>query len=129
MSSDEETYDEEEEEETKLLNAEQVTMIANSFLRRLGNKQALKPIKASLEEDDVYVVEIGMPKKIAVVQINAATENIKEYEIKEIEQQEEASSFPVPLTPKNIMILGGTAAASVVLSALLGISNILTSLF
>ena len=128
MSSDEETYDEEEEEQTKLLNAEQVTMIANSFLKRLGNKQALKPIKASLEEDDVYIVEIGMPKKIAVVQIDAATENIKEYEIKEIEQQEEASSFPVPLTPKNIMILGGTAAGSVVISALLGISALLPSL-
>jgi hypothetical protein len=127
LSSDEETYDE-EEEETKLLNAEQVTMIANSFLKRLGNKQSLKPIKASLEEDDVYVVEIGMPKKIAVVQIDAATENIKEYEIKEIEQQEEASSFPVPLTPKNIMILGGTAAGSVVISALLGISSLLPTL-
>ena len=126
MSSDEETYD--EEEETKLLNAEQVTMIATSFLRRLGNKQPLKPIKASLEEDDIYVVEIGLPKKTATVQINAATENIKEYEIKKLEQQEEASSFPVPLTPKNIMILGGTAAASVVISALMGISALLPSL-
>jgi hypothetical protein len=129
LSSDEETYDEEEEEETKLLNAEQVTMIASSFLKRLGNKQGLKPIKASLEEDDIYTVEIGLPKKTAIVQINAATEKIEEYEIKKIEQQEEASSFPVPLTPKNIMILGGTAAASVVLSALLGISAILPSLF
>jgi hypothetical protein len=127
LSSDEETYDE-EEEETKLLNAEQVTMIASSFLKRLGNKQGLKPIKASLEEDDIYTVEIGLPKKTAIVQINAATENIEEYEIKKIEQQEEASSFPVPLTPKNIMILGGTAAASVVLSALLGISSLLPSL-
>jgi hypothetical protein len=55
MSADEETHV--EEEETKLLNAEEVTLIATSFLKRLGNNQGLKPIKASLEED-VYVVEV-----------------------------------------------------------------------
>ena len=126
MSADEETHDE-EEEETKLLNAEDVTLIATSFLKRLGNKQGLKPIKASLEED-VYVVEVGLIKKIATVQIDASTEQIKEYEIKDKEKEASASSFPIPLTPKNIIILGGTAAASVVVSALLGIQSLLSSI-
>jgi hypothetical protein len=127
MSADEESHVE-EEEETKLINAEVVTLLATSFLKRLGNKQGLKPIKASLEED-VYVVEVGLIKKIATVQIDATTEQIKEYEIKDKEKEPSASSFPIPLTPKNIMILGGTAAASVVVSALLGIQSLLPSLF
>jgi hypothetical protein len=127
MSADEETYDE-QEEGTKLLNAEQVTVLATSFLKRMGNGQGLKPIKASLE-DDVYIVEVGLPKKIATVQIDAATENIKEYEIKEKEQQETASSFPLPLTPQNILVLAGTAIGSIVISALLGLQSLIPSLF
>ena len=114
--------------ETKLLNAEEVTMIATNFLKRLGNKQGLKPIKASLEEDDVYVVEVGLTKKTATVQIDATTEQIKEYEIKDKEQETPSSSF-IPLTPKNILILAGISGASVVVSALLGIQSFLPSLF
>ena len=122
MSADEENYDEEE----KLLNAEEVTLIATNFLKRLGNKQGLKPIKASLE-DDVYVVEVGLAKKTATVQIDASTEQIKEYEIKKDEQETASSSF-IPLTPKSILVLAGTAAASVVVSALLGIQSLLPSI-
>ena len=127
MSADEETYDEEEEEETKFLNAEEVTLIATNFLKRMGNKQGLKPIKASLEEDDVYVVEVGLVKKTAMVQIDATTEQIKEYEIKDKEQETPESSF-IPLTPKNIIMLAGIAGASVVISSLLGISSLLPSI-
>jgi hypothetical protein len=127
MSADEETYDEEEEEETKFLNAEEVTLIATNFLKRLGNKQGLKPIKASLEEDDVYVVEVGLAKKTAMVQIDATTEQIKEYEIKDKEQETPESAF-IPLTPKNIIMLAGISGASVVISALLGISSLLPSI-
>jgi len=125
MSADEETYDE-EEEETKLLNAEEVTLIATNFLKRLGNKQGLKPIKASLEED-VYIVEVGLTKKTATVQIDATTEQIKEYEIKDKEQAAPSSSF-LHLTPKNIMILAGISGASIVVSALLGIQSLLPSI-
>ena len=71
MSAQEETYDEEEEE--KILNAEEVTLIATDFLKRLGNKQGLKPIKASLDED-TYIVEVGLSKKTATVQIDSTTE-------------------------------------------------------
>ncbi len=125
---DEETYEEEgEEEETKLLNAEEVTLIATNFLKRLGNKQRLKPIKASLE-GELYVVEIGLMKKTATVQIDATNEQIKEYEIKDKEQEPNSSSF-IPLTPKNILILGGISAASIIISGLLGIQSFLPSLF
>ena len=121
----EETYDE-EEEEIKLLNAEQVTLIATDFLKRLGNRQGLKPIKASLEED-VYVVEVGLAKKTATVQVDATTEQIKEYEINEKEQQPTESSF-LPLTPKNILMMVGIAGAAVVVSALLGIQSLISGI-
>ncbi|PVX23441.1 MAG: hypothetical protein CW716_12255 [Candidatus Bathyarchaeum sp.] len=126
MSAQEETYAEEEEE--KILNAEEVTLIATDFLKRLGNKQGLKPIKASLEEE-VYIVEVGLSKKTATVQIDSTTEQIKEYEIKEKEEKnQQASSSFIPLTPKNIIMLAGIAGAAVVISGLLGISSLLTSI-
>jgi hypothetical protein len=129
MSAVEETHDEEVEKEPKLINAEVVTLLATSFLKRLGNNHGLKPIKASLE-DNVYVVEMELPKKIATVQIDSTNEQIKEYEIKDKEQETpSASFFPIPLTPKNIITLGGIAAASVVVSALLGIQSLLPSIF
>ncbi len=126
MSAQEETYDEEEEE--KILNAEEVTLIATDFLKRLGNKQGLKPIKASLEED-IYIVEVGLSKKTATVQIDSTTEQIKEYEIKEKEEKnQQASSSFIPLTPKNIIMLAGIAGVAVVISALLGISSLIPSI-
>jgi hypothetical protein len=124
MSAEEETYAEEEE---KILNAEEVTLIATNFLKRLGNKQNLKPIKASLEED-IYVVEVGLHKKTATVQIDSTTEQIKEYEIKEKEQTNQPSSSFIPLTPKNILMLAGIAGAAVVVSGLLGISSLIPSI-
>ncbi|MDG6223406.1 MAG: hypothetical protein IAX21_02935 [Candidatus Bathyarchaeota archaeon] len=132
MSAPEETYDEaeaeEEEEETKLLNAEQVTTIATDFLKRLGNKQMLKPVKASLEEEEeIYVVEVALSKKIATVQVNATTEQIIEYEIIAKEQETPSNSF-LPLTPQNIMVLAGTAIGSVIISALLGLQSLIPSI-
>jgi hypothetical protein len=120
MSAEEETYAEEEEE--KLLNAEEVTLLATEFLKRLGNRQGLKPIKASLEED-VYIVEVGLSKKTATVQIDATTEQIKEKE-----QAKTSSSSFIPLTPKNILMLAGIAGAAVVISALLGIQSLIPSI-
>jgi len=124
MSSadEEETYY--EEEETQLLNAEEVTLIATRFLKRLGNKHGLKPIKASLQEER-YVVEIELKKKIATVQIDATSEEIKEYEIKD-KAKETSSSFP--LTRKNILLICGIVASSIVVSGLLGVQSFLPSL-
>ena len=132
MSAQEETYAdaeaEDQEEETKLLNAEQVTTIATNFLKRLGNKQMLKPVKASLdEEEEIYVVEVALSKKTATVQIDATTEQIIEYEIIS-QQQESPSGSMLPLTPQNIMILAGTAIGSIVISGLLGLSSIIPSI-
>jgi hypothetical protein len=127
MSSavEEESYYEEEEEETQLLNAEEVTLIATRFLRRLGNRHGLKPIKASLQGER-YVVEVELKKKIATVQIDATSEEIKEYEIND-KEKETTSSFP--LTRKNILLICGVVAISIFVSGLLGVQSFLPSLF
>ena len=124
-ADEEESYSEEGGGETQLLNAEEVTLIATNFLRRLGNKRDLKPIKASLQEER-YVVEVGLKKKIATVQIDATSEEIKEYEIKDI-AKETTSSFS--LTRKNILLICGIVAISIFVSGLLGVQSFLPSLF
>ena len=125
ITNEEESYSGEGGGETQLLNAEDVTRIATNFLRRLGNKHGLKPIKASLQGER-YVVEVELKKKIAVVQIDAANEEIKEYEIKDI-AKEAPSSFP--LTRKNILLICGIVAISIFVSGLLGVQSFLPSLF
>jgi hypothetical protein len=126
MSSadEEESYYKEEEEETQLLNAEEVTLIATRFLKRLGNTHGLKPIKASLQEER-YIVEVGLKKKIATVQIDATNEEIKEYEIKDKAKETPSSSA---LTRKNIILICGIVATSIVVSGLLGVQSFLPSL-
>jgi hypothetical protein len=123
VADEEEAYYE-EEEETRLLKAEEVTLIATKFLRRLGNKHGLKPIRASLV-DESYVVEVGLKKKIATVQIDATSEEVKEYEIKD-RVKETSPSFP--LTRKNVLLICGIVAASIFVSGLLGIQSFLPSL-
>jgi Flp pilus assembly protein TadB len=71
-----------ESQEARRINAEQVTLLATSFLRKLGYSQGMRPKKASIEEDN-YVVEIQLSKKNAKVQIDARTKEIKAYEIEE----------------------------------------------
>jgi len=125
---EEESYEEEGEEgeeETRLLNAEEVTLIAINFLRRLGNKHYLKPIKASLEGER-YIVDVGLKKKFATVQIDATSEEVKGYEIKE--KVKETSPF-LPLTRKNILLICGIVAISIFVSGLLGVQSFLPSLF
>ncbi len=124
VAEEEESYYDEEEGETQLLNAEEVTLIATRFLRRLGNKHGLKPIRASLQGER-YVVEVGLKKKIATVQIDATSEEIKEYEIKD-KVKETSSSFP--LTRKNILLICGIVAVSIFVSGLLGVQSFLPSL-
>ena len=124
VADEEESYYDEEEGETQLLNAEEVTLIATRFLRRMGNKHGLKPIRASLQGKR-YVVEVGLKKKIATVQIDATSEEIKEYEIKD-KVKETSSSFP--LTRKNILLICGIVAVSIFVSGLLGVQSFLPSL-
>ena len=124
VAEEEASYYDEEEGETQLLNAEEVTLIATRFLRRMGNKHGLKPIRASLQGER-YVVEVGLKKKTATVQIDATSEEIKEYEIKE-KVKETSSSFP--LTRKNILLICGIVAVSIFVSGLLGVQSFLPSL-
>jgi len=115
----------EEEEETRLLNAEEATLIATNFLRRLGNRKGLKPIKASLQEE-IYIVEIGLKKKIATVEIAATSEEIRQYEIKAVVKESTSSSLR---TRKNILLICGIVVASIFVSSLLGIQSFFPSLF
>lgn len=124
-SADEEESYYDEEEETQLLNAEEVTLIATKFLRRLGNKRDLKPIKASLQEER-YIVEVELKEKIATVQIDATSEEIKEYEIND-KPKENPASFQ--LTRKNILLISGIVVISIFVSGLLGIQSFLPRLF
>jgi hypothetical protein len=126
-SADEEeesSYDE-EEENIQPLNAEEVTLIATNFLKRLGNKHGLKPIKASLEEER-YTVDVELKSKIATVEIDAINRRIETYEIKS-KAKETSSSFP--LTRKNILLICGIAAVSIFVSGLLGVQSLLPSVF
>jgi hypothetical protein len=121
---EEESYSEGEGGETQLLNAEEVTLIATNFLRRMGNKHSLKPIKASLQGER-YVVEVGLKKKIATVQVDAANEEIKEYEIKDIAK---VASSSFSFTRKNILLICGIVAISIFVSGLLGVQSFLPKL-
>ena len=126
-SADEEeesSYDE-EEENIQPLNAEEVTLIATNFLKRLGNKHGLKPIKASPEEER-YTVDVELKSKIATVEIDAINRRIETYEIKS-KAKETSSSFP--LTRKNILLICGIAAVSIFVSGLLGVQSLLPSVF
>ena len=122
-ADEEETY--EEEEETTPLNAEEVTLIATEFLKRLGHKWGLKPIKASLQEEK-YVVEVGLKKHTATVEIDATNEEILQYEITAV-TKESTPFFPV--TRKNILLIGGIVVISVFASSLLGVQSLIGSIF
>lgn len=87
----------------KELDAEMVTAIATSFLRRIGNKRRLKPKKVSLK-DGVFTIEVEMKKLTAVIRVDQQTQEVREYEI---QPKEEESSFQI--SPKNIIVMMGIA--------------------
>jgi hypothetical protein len=122
-ADEEETY--EEEEETRPLNAEEVTLIATEFLKRLGHKWRLKPIKASLQEEK-YVVDVGLKKQTATVEIDAKNEEILQYEITALTKESEPF---FPLTRKNILLISGIVVVSVFASSLLGVQSFIGSIF
>ena len=80
------------------LNAEIVTTMTTSFLKRLGHKGGLKPKRVSLE-GEVYTVEIETKKFTAVVRVGAATREIKEYDV---QPKSEEGSF-ISISPKLIL--------------------------
>lgn len=86
--------------QAKKLNAETVTVIATSFLKRIGNKGGLKPKRVSLEEG-VYTVEVEMKKFTALIRVDAETQEIAAYEI---QPKGEEASF-ISVSPKTVMII------------------------
>lgn len=90
--------------QTRELNAETVTAIATSFLKRIGNKGNLKAKRVSLEEG-IYTVEVEMKKFAAIVQVDSKTHEIKSYEIQP--KGEETSA--VSISPKNLLTMFGVS--------------------
>jgi len=90
-----------EEFKSKPLNAEQATVIAVDFIRRLGNRRKLKPKSATLQ-DNIYIVEVELKKAMATVQISSLTREIKEYSIES--KAQEATSF-ISVNLKNILVM------------------------
>ena len=89
----------------RALNAEAVTTIATSFLKRIGHKSNLKPKRVTLEEG-VYTVEVEMKRLAAIVKIDSETHEIKEYEI-----QAKGEEAPlVAVSPKVLIIVFGISA-------------------
>jgi len=91
--------------QARALNAEVVTTIATSFLKRIGHKSNLKPKRVTLEEG-VYTVEVEMKKLAAIVKIDSETHEIKEYEIQA--KGEEAPM--VAVSPKMLITVFGISA-------------------
>ncbi|MCW4007887.1 MAG: hypothetical protein NWF09_04250 [Candidatus Bathyarchaeota archaeon] len=83
----------------KKLNAEVVTTLTTAFLKRLGHKGSLKPKRVALE-GEVYTVEVETKRFTAVVRIDAAAREIKEYDVQP-KSEENAFSF----SPKLILIV------------------------
>ena len=92
--------------QAKALNAENVTNIALSFLKRIGNKSGLKPKRVTLEEN-LFVVEVEMKKFSAVVRVDSESHEIRGYEIQP--KAEESSSLPI--SPKILILIIGISAA------------------
>jgi len=96
--------------------AEKATTLTADFLKRLGYTRGLRAIKVSLEEE-VFVVEMGLEKKTAKVQIHSKTKEIKEYEIQEGEKPSVSlfSRIKIPV------FLVSSIAIAVVLLKVMGI--------
>jgi hypothetical protein len=81
----------------KALDAEEVTTIASTFLKRIGHRGSLNPKRVSVEED-VFTVEIEMKKFTATVKISALNREIREYDV-----QPKSEEAPSAFSPKLIM--------------------------
>ena len=78
--------------QARKMNAEVVTTMTTSFLKRLGHKGGLKPKRVSLE-GEVYTVEVETKKFTAVVRVGAETREIMEYDVQPKSEEGFFSSF------------------------------------
>ena len=63
---------------------ESALYLAKDLLGRLGFKRRITPLKIT-QENDVYVVELGMADRTAKVLVNTKTKEVKEYDIQRSE--------------------------------------------
>jgi len=113
-----------EAESSDSFNAEQATLVALDFLKRLGVKKSLKPKRVSLEGQR-YLVELELKNKEAAIQIDSTTKEIKEYSI---ESKAEESSRFVSLSPRTLILVFGMAVVLAFLLDLLGVPSLLKGL-
>jgi hypothetical protein len=86
--------------EEKELNAEAVTSMSASFLKRIGHKGSLKPKRVSVE-GDLYTVEVEMKQFTATVKVDSTTRQIKEYDV----QPKGEESSLASLSPKTLLTM------------------------
>ena len=93
----------------KKLDAEQVTLLAENFLSRMGYRRAtLHPKKATIEGEK-YLIEIAVKTRTATVQVDLATGEIKGFQI---EESTESGGFA--LSRRTQLLIGGVSAIAVV---------------
>ncbi len=113
-------------QETKPLNAQQVTSVAVSFLKSLGHKRGIKP-KHVFVENQRYVVEAEIGKKLlAKVHIDMVTSEIKEYAI---EKRTEEAPISLPVEPRAMLIMVGVSIAVSLVFSIIDLQTILGSIF
>jgi hypothetical protein len=86
--------------EEKELNAEAVTSMSASFLKRIGHKGSLKPKRVAVE-GDLYTVEVEMKQFTATVKVDSTTRQIKEYDV----QPKGEESSLASLSPKTLLTM------------------------
>jgi len=96
--------------------AEKATALTADFLKRLGYTRGLRAIKVSLDEE-VFIVEMGLERKTAKVQIHSKTKEIKEYEIQDGETPNASTLSKIKLP----LIIASLVGVSVLMLKLLGI--------
>ena len=94
----------------KKLDAERVTWLAQGFLNRLGYRRTeLRPKKVTLEGER-YLVEVGVQKQTATVQVDIATGEIKGFQI---EESSETSSFR-SLSRGTVLLIAGLVGIAII---------------
>ncbi len=86
--------------QAKEMNAETVTAMSASFLKRLGYKGGLKPKRVSLEAE-LYTVEVELKQFSATVKVDSETRQIKEYDVQPKSEESSLSS----LAPKSLLTM------------------------
>jgi hypothetical protein len=91
------------------LNAEEATILVVHFLQRMKKKIAT-PRKATLNADNVFVVNVDLQEATATVHINAENREITEYSIETVKREPK----PLPIPPRKVFIALGAALLVVV---------------